>query len=105
MHKYSVERRWLKTILKKRWYSVSLDTQWFTALLETNSTECIIAINKTKNYYSPYVCKQAYGEPLSPYHWALHKCHNKYCINPKHLYWGTTKQNAEDQVKAYRDKK
>ncbi|MCK9532364.1 MAG: HNH endonuclease [Gammaproteobacteria bacterium] len=25
-----------------------------------------------------------------------HACHNKHCSNPKHLYWGTAKENAID---------
>jgi len=31
---------------------------------------------------------------------ALHKCDNPHCINPTHLYAGTSKQNAEDRKKA-----
>lgn len=27
---------------------------------------------------------------------ALHKCDNKRCINPEHLYWGTHQQNMLD---------
>jgi hypothetical protein len=26
-----------------------------------------------------------------------HACHNAKCSNPKHLYWGTPKENAEDR--------
>lgn len=29
--------------------------------------------------------------------WVLHKCSNKLCVNPKHLYLGTSKQNAADR--------
>lgn len=29
--------------------------------------------------------------------YVLHKCHNPSCVNPKHLYSGTQKQNIQDQ--------
>ncbi|RYF51941.1 MAG: hypothetical protein EOO38_01800 [Cytophagaceae bacterium] len=28
--------------------------------------------------------------------YACHKCRNKHCVNPEHLYWGTPKQNVRD---------
>lgn len=28
-----------------------------------------------------------------------HKCHNTLCVNPKHLYVGTQKQNMQDNIK------
>lgn len=28
----------------------------------------------------------------------LHSCDNKWCVNPKHLYLGTAKQNAQDNA-------
>jgi len=34
--------------------------------------------------------------------WVLHKCHNRKCINPDHLYLGTPKQNTEDMISANR---
>ena len=30
--------------------------------------------------------------------YVLHKCHNRDCINPDHLYIGTQKQNIQDQI-------
>lgn len=32
----------------------------------------------------------------------LHKCNNKWCINPDHLYWGTQRQNTVDYLLAGR---
>lgn len=29
---------------------------------------------------------------------ALHTCDNNKCLNPKHLYWGTQKQNVIDAI-------
>ena len=32
---------------------------------------------------------------------ALHKCDNRRCCNPNHLYWGDKKQNALDRVQRH----
>lgn len=42
----------------------------------------------------------AHGLPTGDGTMALHKCGNGHlsCVNPKHLYWGTAKDNARDRV-------
>lgn len=42
----------------------------------------------------------ALGSPPSADHVAAHKCGNGHlsCVNPKHLYWATTTENARDRV-------
>ena len=40
------------------------------------------------------------GPPQNHLALALHKCRNKLCINPSHLYWGTYRDNINDAVVA-----
>lgn len=48
-------------------------------------------------YKAPRLSWQiAYGKP--PKNWALHKCDNPSCVNPKHLYDGTHADNTRDAV-------
>ena len=45
------------------------------------------------------VCAAAHGEPPSPDHYACHApkiCHNRACINKRHLRWATHSDNMSD---------
>jgi hypothetical protein len=42
-----------------------------------------------------HVCRLAHGEP-APGEQAAHRCGNKLCINPRHLYWGDALANMAD---------
>ena len=39
-----------------------------------------------------YLNTPIYGKPAD----LCHACHNEKCSNPKHLYWGTRKENIQD---------
>ena len=39
-----------------------------------------------------YLDTPIYGRPAD----LCHACHNDKCSNPKHLYWGTRKENVQD---------
>lgn len=45
-------------------------------------------------YAHRYVCIVAHGPANGKS--ALHRCGNPSCVNPKHLYWGDHRDNAED---------
>ncbi|MBX5131616.1 HNH endonuclease [Rhizobium lentis] len=42
-----------------------------------------------------YVCVLAHGEPETQMQ-AAHRCGNKLCVNPSHLYWADPKTNMAD---------
>lgn len=43
--------------------------------------------------------QQLNNRVLTPKELVLHKCDNKKCVNPKHLYVGSTRDNAIDAIK------
>jgi len=43
-----------------------------------------------------WIYEQIHGEINNPKLYVCHKCNNKLCVNPDHLYLGTAKDNARD---------
>lgn len=82
---------------------------------EHNLNECVIwpfSVRKSSGYGAfddivdgkrvnkdvhRYVCERANGTPEKGMQ-ASHKCGQKLCVNPRHLYWATPKQNMADAI-------
>lgn len=49
---------------------------------------------------SRFMCVLAHGDSPSPKHEAAHSCGlgHQGCVNPKHLYWATSKENHADKI-------
>ena len=44
------------------------------------------------------MCEAAHGPAPTAEHVAMHKCDNKWCVNPMHLEWGTQSSNTRDAI-------
>lgn len=44
-------------------------------------------------------CEIAHGPRPSPAHHAAHRCGQRLCFNPHHLYWATVRENADDVIR------
>lgn len=44
------------------------------------------------------MCELAHGRPPDPRYDAAHSCHQRSCVNPRHLAWKSKKDNQADRV-------
>lgn len=52
-----------------------------------------------KNFRAHRLALTLQNPPFNTALLALHKCDNKACVNPNHLYWGTNSDNMQDSYK------
>ena len=80
--------------------------RWLSGHISFTSDECLhwpfsrdLRGYGTLGYYGRthrahrLMCELANGPPPTPKHLAAHSCHNRICVNPKHLSWQTNSQN------------
>jgi hypothetical protein len=85
--------------------------RWLAAALAHESDDCFLwpAPLKRRQYpcitqngkqlrINRIVCAHFHGAPSSERLEAAHRCGNKACINYRHLYWATPKQNSDDRL-------
>ena len=74
------------------------DTCWlFTGALPRNKY-APFSFNYTQMHGHRASLLWATGKPAAGMQ-ANHKCRNKHCVNPDHLYWGTSSQNMQDKIR------
>lgn len=89
---------------------------FITAALGADTDDCIIwpfAVRKSSGYGAycegsgknkknydihRFICEKVHGNPKIGEE-ASHRCGNKLCINPKHLYWNTHMGNMADAIR------
>lgn len=61
---------------------------------------CTLLVDNKRISAHRYMCILAHGPPPTPAHYARHLCGKGHegCFNPKHLAWGTPKQNSADML-------
>jgi hypothetical protein len=53
---------------------------------------------KGKNTYAHRLSYESFNGGIPPGGLVCHKCHNRLCVNPSHLYIGDKKTNAQDML-------
>jgi len=71
----------------------------FPRSTQTNGYGCFKKDNK-QHMAHKYICEQVHGKQPELKSVVRHTCGNgmKGCVNPKHLVWGTYKENAQDAL-------
>ena len=79
-------------------YTIVTDSCWIWNGPITNYGYAKLGIGRSKSYHASQVAYLLYVSDYDRSLGMLHKCDNKLCVNPNHLYPGTDKQNVDDKV-------
>jgi len=86
------------SILKRFWEKVEkTDSCWIWKSPANRSGYGVIKIQGSNRSCHRISYAIKFGE-IPENLFVLHKCHNKKCVNPDHLYIGTNKDNSNDEV-------
>jgi|SRR5208282_3438437 len=86
-----------RTLLSKRKITSEGCWEWQGALVYGYGQIMIDYVNWRVHRFSMYIFK---SEEYKEYLQVNHKCNNRKCFNPEHLYFGTHSENMIDSVKA-----
>ncbi len=82
----------------RRFFEPLSDSQcWEWQGARRSSGHGMFGMNGSQVAASRFALEQVTGPP-EPGMLACHRCDNPPCVNPKHLYWGTFQDNANDAV-------
>lgn len=85
-----------------RYFPNEKDKCWIWFDNKTKAGYGVLSVCKNKqqtNYLAHRISYMIFNNLKEYQGFILHKCNNRLCINPEHLYDGTQKQNALDKIK------
>lgn len=89
----------MKTLEERVWgkvdKSAGADGCWVWTGEKTRKNYGVMRLGKKNKKVSRLVYELCVG-PIAEGLWVLHKCDNRRCVNPMHLYLGDVRQNAKD---------
>jgi hypothetical protein len=89
----SLEERFFSRVVK----GPTDDDCWnWTGLFQTNGYPSLS--RGRRNYVATHISLELDGRPRPPGMYALHTCDNPVCTNPRHLWWGTQRDNIRDAM-------